>query len=75
MTEPTDAEPTPIADKDSYPPLPSRYTYDDDGEELFSADQMRAFADATHALRASHGQAPAQAAPQREAHRPEKETK
>ena len=28
----------------------------------FTADQMRAFADATHTLRASHGQAPAQAA-------------
>lgn len=27
---------------------------------LYTADQMRAFADATHALRASHGQAPAQ---------------
>ena len=26
----------------------------------FTADQMRAFADATHALRASHGQAPAE---------------
>jgi len=29
----------------------------------FTADQMRAFADATHALRASHGQAPAQPDP------------
>ena len=28
----------------------------------FTADQMRAFADATHTLRASHGQAPAVAA-------------
>ena len=28
----------------------------------FTADQMRAFADATHAIRASHGQAPAQTA-------------
>ena len=27
---------------------------------LYTADKMRAFADATHALRASHGQAPAQ---------------
>ena len=26
---------------------------------LYTADKMRAFADATHALRASHGQAPA----------------
>jgi hypothetical protein len=30
---------------------------------LYTADQMRAFADATCALRASHGQAPADAAP------------
>lgn len=29
-------------------------------EQIFDADQMRAFADATHALRASHGQAPAE---------------
>ena len=29
---------------------------------LYTADQMRAFADATHALRASHGQAPADSA-------------
>ena len=29
----------------------------------FTADQMRAFADATYTIRASHGQAPAQAAP------------
>ena len=29
----------------------------------FTADQLRAFADATHALRASHGQAPAQPDP------------
>jgi len=28
-------------------------------EQIFDADQMRAFADATHMLRASHGQAPA----------------
>ena len=28
-------------------------------EQIFDADQMRAFADATHAIRASHGQAPA----------------
>jgi hypothetical protein len=28
-------------------------------EQIFDADQMRAFADDTHALRASHGQAPA----------------
>ncbi|WP_198314704.1 MULTISPECIES: hypothetical protein [unclassified Acidovorax] len=30
---------------------------------LYTADQMRAFADATYALRAAHGQAPADAAP------------
>ena len=30
---------------------------------LYTADQLRAFADATHTLRASHGQAPAGAAP------------
>lgn len=30
---------------------------------LYTADQLRAFADRTHALRASHGQAPADAAP------------
>lgn len=30
---------------------------------LYNADKMRAFADATHALRASHGLAPAQAVP------------
>ena len=29
------------------------------GEPYYAADQLRAFADATHALRASHGQAPA----------------
>ena len=43
----------------NYPVMPKRYTVDDDGEELFTAEKMRAFADATHALRASHGQAPA----------------
>lgn len=32
-------------------------------EAGFTADQMRAYADATCAMRASHGQAPAQAAP------------
>lgn len=44
----------------NYPVMPKRYTVDDDGEELFTADKMRAFADATHTLRASHGQAPAE---------------
>ena len=44
----------------NYPVMPKRYTVDDDGEELFTAEKMRAFADATHALRASHGQAPAE---------------
>ena len=43
----------------NYPVMPKRYTVDDDGEELFTAEKMRAFADATHTLRASHGQAPA----------------
>ena len=43
----------------NYPVMPKRYTVDDDGEELFTAEKMRAFADATCALRASHGQAPA----------------
>ena len=46
----------------NYPVMPKRYTVDDDGEELFTAEKMRAFADATHTLRASHGQAPAGAA-------------
>ena len=46
----------------NYPVMPKRYTVDDDGEELFTADKMRAFADATHTLSASHGQAPAGAA-------------
>ena len=45
----------------NYPVMPKRYTVDDDGEELFTAEKMRAFADATHTLRASHGQAPADA--------------
>ena len=44
----------------NYPVMPKRYTVDDDGEELFTAEKMRAFADATHTLRASLGQAPAQ---------------
>lgn len=35
----------------NYPVMPKRYTVDDDGEELFTAEKMRAFADATHALR------------------------
>ena len=43
----------------NYPVMPKRYTVDDDGEELFTAEKMRDFADRTHALRASHGQAPA----------------
>ena len=47
----------------NYPVMPKRYTVDDDGEELFTAEKMRAFADATHTLRASHGQAPAQPDP------------
>lgn len=43
---------------DEYPLMPRRYTVDDDGEDLFTAEKMRAFADATHALRlASCGQA------------------
>jgi len=46
----------------NYPVMPKRYTVDDDGEELFTAEKMRAFADATHTLRASHGEAPAQTA-------------
>ena len=46
----------------NYPVMPKRYTVDDDGEELFTAEKMRSFADATHTLRASHGQAPAQTA-------------
>src|SRR3990167_5823198 len=33
------------------------------GGDVFTAAQMRAFADATYTIRASHGQAPAQAAP------------
>ena len=44
----------------NYPVMPKRYTVDDDGEELFTAEKMRAFADATCAMRASHGEAPAQ---------------
>ena len=47
----------------NYPVMPKRYTVDDDGEELFTAEKMRAFADATHTLRASHGEAPAQPDP------------
>lgn len=46
----------------NYPVMPKRYTVDDDGEELFTAEKMRAFADATYMLRAAHGQAPAQPA-------------
>ena len=45
----------------NYPVMSKRYTVDDDGEELFTAEKMRAFADATHTLRASHGQASSQA--------------
>lgn len=45
---------------DEYPLMPRRYTVDDDGEDLFTAEKMRAFADATYALRIkSHRQAPA----------------
>ena len=44
----------------NYPVMPKRYTVDDDGEELFTAEKMRAFADATHTMRASHVQAPAE---------------
>ena len=47
----------------NYPVMPKRYTVDDDGEELFTVEKMRAFADATCAMRASHGQAPAQPDP------------
>lgn len=48
----------------AYAALPEPYcnAHDDAGAcypDMFSAQQMRAFADATHTLRASHGQAPA----------------
>ena len=46
------AEAVPSASKDSYPPLPNRYAYDDDGEEMFTADHMRAYVDADRAARA-----------------------
>ena len=49
----------------AYAALPEPYcnAHDDAGAcypDMFSEHQMRAFADATHTLRASHGQAPAQ---------------
>ena len=47
------------ASKSCYPSLPRRHTYDDDGEELFTADQMRAYVDADRAMLA-------QAAPQQQ---------
>ena len=47
----------------NFPVMPERYTVDDGGEELFTAEKMRAFADATHTLRASHGQASSQPDP------------
>jgi hypothetical protein len=37
------------ASKSCYPPLPRRHTYDDDGVELFTADQMRAYVDTARA--------------------------
>ena len=57
IKEETSDQSTP-ASGGNYPVMPKRYTVDDDGEELFTAEKMRAFADATCALRASHGQAP-----------------
>jgi hypothetical protein len=45
------AEAVPSASKDSYPPLPNRYAYDDDGGEMFTADHMRAYVDADRAAR------------------------
>lgn len=59
IKEATSDQSTP-ASGGNYPVMPKRYTVDDDGEELFTAEKMRAFADATHTLRASPGQAPAQ---------------
>lgn len=47
------AEAVPSASKDSYPPLPNRYAYDDDGGEMFTADHMRAYVDADRAARAT----------------------
>lgn len=49
----------------AYAALPEPYcNAHDDADasypDMFSEHQMRAFADATHALRASHGQAPAE---------------
>lgn len=51
----------------AYAEMPSSvgdYKY---GGGLYTEAQMRAFADATHALRVSHGQAPAHAAPRHQA--------
>jgi hypothetical protein len=45
------AEAVPSSSKDSYPPLPNRYAYDDDGGEMFTADHMRAYVDADRAAR------------------------
>ena len=43
-----------------YAELPKPYCYEfREPKERYTTDQMRAFADDTHALRASHGQAPA----------------
>ena len=36
-----------------YPALPRRYTYSDEGVELFTADQMRAYVDTDRAARAT----------------------
>lgn len=49
----------------AYAALPGQEvpSYSDDALLMVRASELRAFADATHALRASHGQAPAQAAP------------
>lgn len=39
------------AELSDYPPLPRRHCYADDGEECYTADQMRAYADADRAAR------------------------
>ena len=46
-----------------YAALPEKYYLAGGEVPTWDEKQMRAFADATHTLRASHGQAPAQAAP------------
>ena len=53
------AEAVPSASKDSYPPLPNRYAYDDDGVEMFTADHMRAYVDSDRAARAQADSQPA----------------